>query len=64
MRNTKNRKVGANIEDRMRVFANVMIDKIIEDYRNGTLKFEPKIDKLRINQNLTSVIDYQYALTS
>jgi hypothetical protein len=48
----------------MRVFANVMIDKMLEDYRNGTLKFEPKIDKLRINQNLTSIIDYQYALVS
>ncbi|HCS79020.1 TPA: hypothetical protein DIV55_04740 [Patescibacteria group bacterium] len=64
MSKNKTIKVNASIEDRMRVFANVMIDKIIEDYRNGTLKFEPKIDKLRINQNLTSVIDYQYALTS
>lgn len=64
MSKNKTIKVNASIEDRMRVFANVMIDKMLEDYRNGTLKFEPKIDKLRINQNLTSIIDYQYALVS
>ena len=64
MSKNKTIKVNASIEDRMRVFANVMIDKMLEDYRNGTLKFEPKIDKLRTNQNLTSIIDYQYALAS
>lgn len=64
MSKIKTRKVGASIEDRMRVFANVMIDKMLEDYRNGTLMFEPKIGKLKLNQNLTSITDYQYALAS
>lgn len=62
MSKIKTRKVGASIEDRMRVFANVMIDKMLEDYRNGTLKLESKIGKLEINQ--TSITDYQYALAS
>ena len=64
MSKNKTIKVNASIEDRMRVFANVMIDKMLEDYWNGTLKFEPKIDKLRVSQNLPNTIDYQYALAS
>ena len=43
----KNRKQKPNNgtldnDQRMRILANLMIDKILEDYRNNSLKFVPK----------------------
>ncbi len=32
-------KVTLSLEERMRILANLMIDKILEDYRKGQLKF-------------------------
>ena len=40
MSKNKTIKVNASIEDRMRVFANVMIDKIIEDYKKNQVGHE------------------------
>ena len=31
-----------SVDDRMRILANLMIDKILQDYENNTLKFVPK----------------------
>lgn len=31
-----------SVDERMRVIANLMIDRIFEDYKNGSLKFKNK----------------------
>lgn len=31
-----------SVDERMRVIANLMIDRILEDYKNGSLKFKNK----------------------
>ena len=39
-------KVTLSEDERMRIMANLMIDRILEDYRKGQLKFVTKSDKL------------------
>jgi hypothetical protein len=34
-----------SIEERLRIIANIIIDRVIEDQRNGNLRFNTKPDK-------------------
>ncbi|OGG02400.1 hypothetical protein A2Z33_05050 [Candidatus Gottesmanbacteria bacterium RBG_16_52_11] len=39
-------KVTLSQDERMRIMANLMIDRVLEDYRNGQLKFVVKSSNL------------------
>lgn len=39
---TKSKQITPEDEKRMRIMANLIIDRIYEDKRNGTLKFQPE----------------------
>lgn len=39
-------KVTLSLDERMRILANLMIDRIIDDYRNGQLKIVPESSNL------------------
>lgn len=59
----KSYKVPLDIEARMRILANAIIDRVLEDYERGSLKFTSKNDTLDLGQN-NGFIDYSYALPS
>lgn len=59
----KSYKVPLDIEARMRILANAIIDRVLEDHEHGSLKFSQKTDTLNIGQN-SGFIEHSFALPS